>query len=218
MGWMIRELGFDSQDGHKLFFTTASTLTLGHTQLPIQWAPGTPAHMVRWSGHDTNDLPPSSAKDSERHASIVGPRIRVGCSGNPLPFYIQWNLYLSFPDNSFSRIRRSIYMVPEQILFQLWLPHLLFSRIHCFFFRPLTKTMNRCFTVYGKVRDKHALGTKLRFQSWLWIKNWICNFIKNLEAWYLLSMIQCTDIFLKLERSLLLFCEDIHYMVKPHPP
>jgi hypothetical protein len=60
---------------------------------------------------------------------------------------IQWNFYLSFPDNSFSRICRSISMVPEWILFQLWLPHLLFSRIHCFFFRPLTKTMNRGFTV-----------------------------------------------------------------------
>jgi hypothetical protein len=38
-------------------------------------------------------------------------------------------------------------MVPERILFQLWLPHLLFSRIHCFFFRPPTETMNRGFTV-----------------------------------------------------------------------
>jgi hypothetical protein len=60
---------------------------------------------------------------------------------------IQWNLYLSFPDNSFSRIRHPISMVPERILFQLWLPHLLFSRIHHFFFRPPTKTMNRGFTV-----------------------------------------------------------------------
>jgi hypothetical protein len=38
-------------------------------------------------------------------------------------------------------------MVPEQILFQLWLTHQLFSWIHCFFFRPPTKTMNRGFTV-----------------------------------------------------------------------
>jgi hypothetical protein len=42
---------------------------------------------------------------------------------------------------------RSISIVPERILFQLWLPHLLFSRIHYFFFRPPTKTMNRGFTV-----------------------------------------------------------------------
>jgi hypothetical protein len=62
---------------------------------------------------------------------------------------IQWNLYLSFPDNSFSRIRCSIPMVPERILFKLWLPHLLFSRIHCLFFRPPTKTMNRGFTVFS---------------------------------------------------------------------
>jgi hypothetical protein len=61
---------------------------------------------------------------------------------------IQWNLYLSFPDNSFSWIRRSISMVPERILFELWLPHILFSRIHCFFFRTPMKTMNRGFTVY----------------------------------------------------------------------
>jgi hypothetical protein len=60
---------------------------------------------------------------------------------------IQWNLYLSFPDNSFSRIRRSISMVPEWMLFQLRLPHLLFYQTHCFFFRPPTKTMNRGFTV-----------------------------------------------------------------------
>jgi hypothetical protein len=39
---------------------------------------------------------------------------------------IQWNLYLSFPDNSLSRICRSISMVPESILFQLWLPDPLF--------------------------------------------------------------------------------------------
>jgi hypothetical protein len=50
-----------------------------------------------------------------------------------------------------SRIRRSISMVPERILFKLWLPHLLFSRIHCFFFRPPTKKMNRGFTVYVAV-------------------------------------------------------------------
>jgi hypothetical protein len=54
---------------------------------------------------------------------------------------------LSFPDNSFSRICRPISMVPERILFQLWLPHLLFSRINYFFFRPPTKMMNRGFTV-----------------------------------------------------------------------
>jgi hypothetical protein len=46
-----------------------------------------------------------------------------------------------------SRICRSISMVPERILFKLWLPHLLFSQIHCFFFRPPTKTKNRGFTV-----------------------------------------------------------------------
>jgi hypothetical protein len=68
---------------------------------------------------------------------------------------IQWNLDLSFPDNSFSWICHLISMVPEWILFKLWLPHLLFSRVHCFFFRPLTKTMNRGFTVIVQVNDPY---------------------------------------------------------------
>jgi hypothetical protein len=72
---------------------------------------------------------------------------------------IQWNLYLSFPDNSFSQIRHSISMVPERILFQLWLPHLLFSRIHCFVFRPPTKTMNRGFTVVTFTRQADMVAT-----------------------------------------------------------
>jgi hypothetical protein len=54
---------------------------------------------------------------------------------------IQWNLYRS-------RILRPISMIPERIQFQLCLLHLLFSRIHCVFFRPPTKTMNRGFTVF----------------------------------------------------------------------
>jgi hypothetical protein len=56
-----------------------------------------------------------------------------------------------------SRIYRSISMVPERILFQLWLPHLSFSRIHCFFFRPLTKTMNRGFTVITWILSANVL-------------------------------------------------------------
>jgi hypothetical protein len=39
---------------------------------------------------------------------------------------VQWNLYLSFPDNSFSQIRPSISMVPERIYFNYG------SRIYCF--------------------------------------------------------------------------------------
>jgi hypothetical protein len=54
-------------------------------------------------------------------------------------YSIQWNLYLSFPDNSFSRIRHSISVVPEQILFKLWLPHLLFSQIIVPFLDPRRK-------------------------------------------------------------------------------
>jgi hypothetical protein len=54
--------------------------------------------------------------------------------------YSETSIYLS-------RIYRSISVVPERILFKLWLPHLLFSQVRCFFFRPPTKTMNRGFTV-----------------------------------------------------------------------
>jgi hypothetical protein len=77
------------------------------------------------------------------------------CSSNSLT---QWNLYLLFPDNSFSRIHRSISMVPERIIFQLWLPHIFFSRIHCFFFRPPTKTMNRGFTVFSLILSSMSLS------------------------------------------------------------
>jgi hypothetical protein len=84
-----------------------------------------------------------------------------------LNIHLQWNLYLSFPDNSFSRIRRSISMFPERILFQLWLPHLLFSRVHCFFFRPPTKTMNRGFTVFNLWRNNYSL-ISFRMQGLYW--------------------------------------------------
>jgi hypothetical protein len=85
---------------------------------------------------------------------------------------VQWNLYLSFPDNSFSRIRRSISMVPERILFQLWLLHLFFSRIHCLFFRPPTKTMNRGFTVPPKRRQNSSTLHDVTYQKRTLFKCW----------------------------------------------
>jgi hypothetical protein len=89
---------------------------------------------------------------------------------------VQWNLYLLFPDNSFSQIRRSIPMVHERILFQLWLPHLLFSRIHCFFFRPPMKTKNRGFTAYHILTTTNTvLSISIKvFTAWCcwWCKTW----------------------------------------------
>jgi hypothetical protein len=82
--------------------------------------------------------------------------LTLNCNVTETLMCIQWNLYLLFPDNSFSWIRCSISMVPERILFQLWLPHLLFSRIHCFFFRPPTKTMNRGSTVLVNIEEHVA--------------------------------------------------------------
>jgi hypothetical protein len=88
--------------------------------------------------------------------------------------HIQWNLYLSFPNNSFSQIRPSISMVPERILFQLWLQHLLSSRIHCFFFIPPTKTINRGFTVATNNMWLLAKNMKGNGNKWLWhMKNTI---------------------------------------------
>jgi hypothetical protein len=65
-------------------------------------------------------------------------------------------------------------MVPEQILFQLWLPHLLFSRIHCLFFRPLTKTMNRGFTVIEILSElDHAVCSVIKWwhanKTYMWV-------------------------------------------------
>jgi hypothetical protein len=85
---------------------------------------------------------------------------------NKINIKIQWNLDLSFPDNSFSWILRSISMAPERILFQLWLPHLLFPRIHRFFFILPTKTMNRGFTVHGKVNPVEKRKNNRRVGDW----------------------------------------------------
>jgi hypothetical protein len=66
------------------------------------------------------------------HHSLVYLMICVNC------YTVLWCYTvkpLSFPDNSFFRIRRPISVVPERIIFQPWLPHLLFSQIHCFFYR-----------------------------------------------------------------------------------
>jgi hypothetical protein len=109
---------------------------IGSLPFLISWADRTTVHCVR-----TNTLPLS---ESEVHVIIC--KYYYHHVLNTLIFsikiIIQWNLYRS-------RIHRSISMVPERILFQLWLPHLLFSRIHGFFFRPQTKTIEVSLYWYG---------------------------------------------------------------------
>jgi hypothetical protein len=60
------------------------------------------------------------------------------------------DLDLSFLDVSFSRIQRSISMVPKQIQFKLWSPPLKFPTINRSFSGSPTKTMNRVFTAFPK--------------------------------------------------------------------
>jgi hypothetical protein len=103
---------------------------------------------------------------------------------------IQWNLYLSFPDNSFSQIHCSIPMVPEWILFQLWLPHLLFSRIRRFFFRPPTETMNRGFTVIIHITPIEVVLTVISIHIIP-----IHNRVQNLKINWLYSYLGMTWVF-----------------------
>jgi hypothetical protein len=119
------------------------------------------------------------------------PPIPILSQTNPVNVHVmhtQWNLYLSFPDNSFSRIHLSISMVPERILFQLWVLHLLFSRIHRFFYRPPMKTMNRGFTVFPNLfltiilpytfslKDKRPLNSeRVNILGWMQSSASICH-------------------------------------------
>jgi hypothetical protein len=53
MGWTIRVLGFDSQQGLEIFlFTTVSRMAMGLTQPPIQWVLG-----VKWPGREADHSP-----------------------------------------------------------------------------------------------------------------------------------------------------------------
>jgi hypothetical protein len=64
--WTIGVLGFDSRRGLGIFlFTTASRTALGHTQPPIQWAPGSLSLEIKQPGRETDHTHPSSADVKE---------------------------------------------------------------------------------------------------------------------------------------------------------
>jgi hypothetical protein len=64
MGWMIE--GFDSRRRLGIFlFTTASRPTLGPTQPPIQWVPGSLSLVVKRPGREADHSPSSSAEVKE---------------------------------------------------------------------------------------------------------------------------------------------------------
>jgi hypothetical protein len=66
MGWMIRVLRFDPQQGLGIFlFTTVSRTALGPTHPPIQWVSGALSMGEKWLGHEADHSPPSSAEVKE---------------------------------------------------------------------------------------------------------------------------------------------------------
>jgi hypothetical protein len=70
-GWKIWVLGFNSRRGLEIFlFTTASKTTLGHTQPPIQWVPGTLSLSVKLLGRETDHSHPSSVLRSRMRGAI----------------------------------------------------------------------------------------------------------------------------------------------------
>jgi hypothetical protein len=65
MGWTIRVLGFDSQQGLGIFLFTMSRTTLEPTQLPIQWVPGALSLGVKQPGREADHSPPTGAEIKE---------------------------------------------------------------------------------------------------------------------------------------------------------
>jgi hypothetical protein len=66
MGWMIRVLGFDFQQGLGIFlFTTMSRMALGTSHPPIQCIPVALSLGVKQPGHEADHSPPSSAEVKE---------------------------------------------------------------------------------------------------------------------------------------------------------
>jgi hypothetical protein len=70
---------FNSYHCNIFLFSTASRLTLGPTQTPIQWVPGALPQGVEQQGHVAERLPPSSA-EAQKSGAIP-----------PLPHMCSWN-------------------------------------------------------------------------------------------------------------------------------
>jgi hypothetical protein len=66
LGYGLDDWGFDSRQGLGIFlFTTASQPTLGPTQPPIQWVPGTLSLGVKRPRSEADHSPPSSGEVKE---------------------------------------------------------------------------------------------------------------------------------------------------------
>jgi hypothetical protein len=74
MGWTIRVLGFDTQQGLGIFlFTIMSGSALGPTQPPIQWVLGALSLGVKRPGREADHSPPSLhlVPRSRMHGAIL---------------------------------------------------------------------------------------------------------------------------------------------------
>jgi hypothetical protein len=82
MGWTVRVLGFDSQQGLGIFlFTTVFRMALRPTQPPIQWVPGVLSLGVKRPGHeaDHSHIVPRS-KNEWNYTSIPRYAFKAWCS------------------------------------------------------------------------------------------------------------------------------------------
>jgi hypothetical protein len=96
-GWTIGVLGFDSQQGLGIFFTTASRTVLRPTQPPIQWVPEALSLGVKRQGREADHSPPSSAEvkkcvelyiHSPNRPSWSGPELKKSTRQLYLTFYL----------------------------------------------------------------------------------------------------------------------------------
>jgi hypothetical protein len=81
MGWMAKELGFDSWKGQEIFlFSITSIPALGSTQPPVQWVPGAVSPWVKLLGCEADHSLPPSAKVKNDEAILPLPHTPSGLS------------------------------------------------------------------------------------------------------------------------------------------